>query len=161
MLKIRPAEKGDDAAIWSIMEPMLRAGETYALPPDMTKLDGLNYWTGRDRETFVAEEDGNVIGTYYIRANQMGGGSHVANCGYMTHMAARGRGVARAMCEHSLAHARDRGFRAMQFNLVVSTNERAVRLWQSLGFDIAGRLPLAFRRPSGDYVDALVMFRPL
>jgi ribosomal protein S18 acetylase RimI-like enzyme len=161
MLKIRPAEKGDDAAIWSIMEPMLRAGETYALPPDMTKLDGLNYWTGRDRETFVAEEDGNVIGTYYIRANQMGGGSHVANCGYMTHMAARGRGVARAMCEHSLAHAKDRGFRAMQFNLVVSTNERAVRLWQSLGFDIAGRLPLAFRRPSGDYVDALVMFRPL
>jgi ribosomal protein S18 acetylase RimI-like enzyme len=161
MLKIRPAEKGDDAAIWSIMEPMLRAGETYALPPDMTKLDGLNYWTGRDRETFVAEEDGNVIGTYYIRANQMGGGSHVANCGYMTHMATRGRGVARAMCEHSLAHARERGFRAMQFNLVVSTNERAVRLWQSLGFDIAGRLPLAFRRPSGDYVDALVMFRPL
>jgi ribosomal protein S18 acetylase RimI-like enzyme len=161
MLKIRPAAKGDDAAIWSIMEAIVRAGETYALPPDMTKLDGLNYWTGRDRETFVAEEDGNVIGTYYIRANQMGGGSHVANCGYMTHMAARGRGVARAMCEHSLAHARDRGFRAMQFNLVVSTNERAVRLWQSLGFDIAGRLPLAFRRPSGDYVDALVMFRPL
>jgi ribosomal protein S18 acetylase RimI-like enzyme len=161
MLEIRPAAKGDDAAIWSIMEPILRAGETYALPPDMTKLDGLNYWTGRDRETFVAEEDGNVIGTYYIRANQMGGGSHVANCGYMTHMAARGRGVAKAMCEHSLAHARERGFRAMQFNLVVSTNERAVRLWQSLGFDIAGRLPLAFRRPSGDYVDALVMFRPL
>jgi ribosomal protein S18 acetylase RimI-like enzyme len=161
MLKIRPAAKGDDAAIWSIMEPILRAGETYALPPDMTKLDGLNYWTGRDRETFVAEEDDNIIGTYYIRANQMGGGSHVANCGYMTHRAARGRGVARAMCEHSLAHARERGFRAMQFNLVVSTNERAVRLWQSLGFDIAGRLPLAFRRPSGDYVDALVMFRPL
>jgi ribosomal protein S18 acetylase RimI-like enzyme len=161
MLKIRPPAKRDDAAIWSIMEPILRAGETYALPPDMTKLDGLNYWTGRDRETFVAEEDGNIIGTYYIRANQMGGGSHVANCGYMTHIAARGRGVARAMCEHSLAHARERGFRAMQFNLVVSTNERAVRLWQSLGFDIAGRLPLAFRRPSGDYVDALVMFRPL
>jgi ribosomal protein S18 acetylase RimI-like enzyme len=91
----------------------------------------------------------------------MGGGSHVANCGYMTHIAARGRGVARAMCEHSLAHARERGFHAMQFNLVVSTNEPAICLWQSLGFDIVGRLPLAFRRPSGDYVDALVMFRPL
>jgi ribosomal protein S18 acetylase RimI-like enzyme len=161
MLKIRPAAKGDDAAIWSIMEPILRAGETYALPPDMTKVDALHYWTDRDRETFVAEEDGNVIGTYYIRANQMGGGSHVANCGYMTHIAARGRGVARAMCEHSLAHAKERGFHAMQFNLVVSTNERAVCLWQSLGFDIAGRLPLAFRRPSGEYVDAMVMFRPL
>jgi ribosomal protein S18 acetylase RimI-like enzyme len=161
MLEIRPAAKGDDAAIWSIMEPILRAGETYALPPDMTKVDGLYYWTDRDRETFVAEEDGNVIGTYYIRANQMGGGSHVANCGYMTHIAARGRGVARAMCEHSLAHARERGFHAMQFNLVVSTNEPAVCLWRSLGFDIVGRLPLAFRRPSGDYVDAMVMFRPL
>jgi len=161
MLEIRPAAKGDDAAIWSIMEPILRAGETYALPPDMTKVDGLHYWTDCDRETFVAEEDGNVIGTYYIRANQMGGGSHVANCGYMTHIAARGRGVARAMCEHSLAHARERGFHAMQFNLVVSTNEPAICLWQSLGFDIVGRLPLAFRRPSGDYVDAMVMFRPL
>jgi ribosomal protein S18 acetylase RimI-like enzyme len=161
MLEIRPAAKGDDAAIWSIMELILRAGETYALPPDMTKVDGLHYWTDRDRETFVAEEDGNVIGTYYIRANQMGGGSHVANCGYMTHIAARGRGVARAMCEHSLAHARERGFHAMQFNLVVSTNEPAICLWQSLGFDIVGRLPLAFRRPSGDYVDAMVMFRPL
>jgi GNAT superfamily N-acetyltransferase len=127
----------------------------------MTEIDGLRYWTGPDRETFVAEEDGNILGTYYIRANQLGGGSHVGNCGYMMHAAAEGRGIARRMCEHSLAHARQRGFRAMQFNFVVSTNERAVRLWQSLGFEIVGRLPLAFRRPSGDYVDAFVMFRSL
>jgi L-amino acid N-acyltransferase YncA len=161
MLKIRPAAKGDHSAIWSIMEPIVRAGETYTLPADMTEADGLEYWTGSDRETFVAEEDGKVIGTYYIRANQMGGGSHVANCGYMTHISAHGRGVARTMCEHSLVHARERGFHAMQFNFVVSTNERAVRLWQSLGFDMVGRLPLAFRRPSGECVDAIVMFRQL
>jgi ribosomal protein S18 acetylase RimI-like enzyme len=127
----------------------------------MTEIDGLRYWTGPDRETFVAEEDGDILGTYYIRANQLGGGSHVANCGYMTHAAAEGRGIAKRMCEHSLAHARQRGFRAMQFNFVVSTNERAVRLWQSLGFEIVGRLPLAFGRPSGNYVDAFVMFRSL
>lgn len=161
MLKIRPAVKTDEAAVWSIIEPTIRAGETYTLPPGMTEMDALRYWMGPDRETFVAEEAGNILGTYYIRPNQSGGGAHVANCGYMTHPTAQGRGVARQMCEHSLAYARDRGFRAMQFNFVVSTNERAVHLWQSLGFDIAGRLPLAFRRPSGDYVDALVMFRPL
>jgi L-amino acid N-acyltransferase YncA len=161
MLKIRPAAKDDHSAIWSIMEPIVRAGETYTLPADMPEAEALRYWTGSDRETFVAEEDGKVIGTYYIRANQLGGGSHVANCGYMTHISARGRGIARTMCEHSLVHARERGFHAMQFNFVVSTNERAVRLWQSLGFDMVGRLPLAFRRPSGEYADAIVMFRRL
>ena len=96
-----------------------------------------------------------------MRANQAGGGAHVANCGYMTLASAQRRGIARRMCEHSLQHARERGFRATQFNFVVSSNERAVHLWQSLGFAIAGRLPLAFRRPSGEYVDALVMFRAL
>jgi ribosomal protein S18 acetylase RimI-like enzyme len=161
MLSIRPFTTGDEAAIWSIIGPTIRAGETYALPPEMSEADALHYWTGADRETFVAEEEGRMLGTYYIRANQAGGGSHVANCGYMTHAAARQRGVARRMCEHSLAHARHKGFRAMQFNFVVSSNERAVRLWESLGFDTIGRLPLAFRRPSGEYVDALVMFRSL
>ena len=110
---------------------------------------------------FVAEEDGRILGTYYLRANQLGGGDHVANCGYITASGATGRGIARRMCEHSLAHARARGFRAMQFNLVVSTNERAVRLWQSLGFAIVGRLPLAFHHPSQGDVDALVMYRAL
>jgi ribosomal protein S18 acetylase RimI-like enzyme len=161
VLTIRPIATKDEAAVWSIIEPIVRAGETYALPLEMTETDALRYWTGPDRETFIAEENGNILGTYYIRANQSGGGSHVANCGYMTHVSAQGRGIARRMCEHSLDYARERGFRAMQFNFVVSTNERAVRLWQSLGFDIVGRLQLAFRRPSGSYVDAFVMFRAL
>lgn len=160
-LEIRPVTSDDEGHIWSIIGPAIRAGDTYALPPDMSEYDALRYWTGSDRETFVAEKNGRVLGTYYLRVNHAGGGSHVANCGYVTHIEARGLGIARLMCEHSLARARDRGFRAMQFNFVVSSNERAVRLWQSLGFDIVGRLPLAFRLPSGDYVDALVMFRRL
>ena len=116
---------------------------------------------GHDKETFVAEQDGVVLGTYYMRPNQAGGGRHVCNCGYMTDAAAPGRGIARRMCEHSLEYARSRGYRAMQFNFVVSTNERAVRLWQSLGFDIVGRLPTAFQHPTQGYVDAFVMYRLL
>lgn len=158
---IRAARSEDAAAIWEIIGPTIRAGETYALDPELGEADALSYWLGDDRETFVAEDEGRILGTYYIRANQAGGGSHVSNCGYMTSAAATGRGVARQMCEHSLEHARERGFRAMQFNFVVSTNERAVRLWQSLGFEIVGRLPGAFRHPGLGFVDALVMFRGL
>lgn len=158
---IRPATREDHAAIWAILEPVIRAGETYALDRDMSEADALAYWLGADKETFVAEEEGAVLGTYYIRANQPGGGAHVCNCGYMTGAQATGRGVARAMCLHSLDHARARGYRAMQFNFVVSTNERAVRLWESLGFAIVGRLPGAFAHPSLGDVDALVMFQPL
>jgi L-amino acid N-acyltransferase YncA len=158
---IRPANADDSVAIWSILGPTIRTGETYALDPAMREEDALAYWLGSDRETFVAEEDGEILGTYYIRANQAGGGSHVCNCGYMTSAAASGRGVAREMCEHSFEHARTRGFRAMQFNFVVSTIQRAIRLWQLLGFAEVGRLPQAFHHPAQGYVDALVLFRSL
>lgn len=158
---IRAASSDDSAAIWSIIGPVIRAGDTYALDPRMSREDALAYWMGPDRETFVAEADGVVIGTYYLRANQGGGGGHVCNCGYMTGEAARGRGIARAMCAHSLDRARERRFRAMQFNFVVSTNTRAVELWQAMGFDIVGRLPEAFDHPVQGYVDALVMYRKL
>jgi ribosomal protein S18 acetylase RimI-like enzyme len=149
----------DAPAIWRIIGPTIRAGDTYALDRDMSEADVLAYWLGSDRETFVAEEDGELIGTYYMRANQAGGGKHVCNCGYMTSAAVSGRGVARAMYRHSLEHARQRGYRGMQFNFVVSSNTRAVALWQSVGFEIVGRLPQAFDHPSLGYVDALVMFR--
>lgn len=158
---IRPAEPRDHEAIAAIILPTIREGTTYALDPAMSEADALAYWTAPDKETFVAEEDGALLGTYYLRANQAGGGSHVANCGYMTAAAATGRGVARRMCEHSLAQARARGFRAMQFNFVVSTNERAVRLWQSLGFAVVGTLPGAFLHPALGEVDALVMYQRL
>ena len=158
---IRAARASDAQAIWSIIRPIIRAGETYALDPGMGETEALAYWFGPDKETFLAEENGTPLGTYYLRANQGGGGSHVCNCGYMTALAATGQGVARRMCEHSLDHARARGFRAMQFNFVVSANDRAVRLWRSLGFEVVGRLPLAFDHPTRGVVDALVMFREL
>jgi L-amino acid N-acyltransferase YncA len=158
---IRTATREDDDAIWEILEPVLRAGETYTLPQEMSRNDALAYWLSPEHEVFVAENEGAILGTYYLQANQRGGGGHVANCGYMTAQQAAGRGVARAMCLHSLAVARQRGFRAMQFNFVVSTNERAVHLWTSLGFATVGRLPGAFLHSTLGYVDALVMYRAL
>jgi ribosomal protein S18 acetylase RimI-like enzyme len=158
---IRSATRRDDNAIWEIVEPMVRAGDTYTLPREMSREDALTYWLSPRHEAFVAEMDGSIVGTYYLRANQEGGGAHVANCGYVTAQHATGRGVARAMCVHSLEVARQRGFRAIQFNFVVSTNERAVRLWTSLGFVTIGRLPEAFLHPALGYVDALVMYRAL
>src|SRR5438270_2867181 len=161
-MHIRPATPGDAAAIWSIIGPVIRAGDTYALDRDMSEAEALAYWMGENGETFVAEDDsGEIIGTYYLKPNQAGGGRHIANCGYATAKAARGRGIARAMCAHSLERARERGFKGMQFNFVVSTNVRAVALWESFGFEVVGRLPGAFEHPTEGFVDALVMFRKL
>ena len=160
-MQVRAAIDDDAAAIWAIIAPVIRAGETLTLDRDMGEADALAYWFGADKEVFVAEEGGAILGTYYLRANQTGGGAHVCNAGYVTGANAVGRGVARAMGLHSLDHAKARGFRAMQFNFVVSSNERAVRLWQSLGFEVVGRLPEAFEHPALGPVDALVMMRAL
>ena len=160
-MMIRAATAGDNDAIWKILEPVIRGGDTYTLPAEMNRQDALAYWESTGHEVFVAEEHGEILGTYYLRANHKGGGAHVANCGYMTAPWASGRGIARAMCQHSLERAKERGFRAMQFNFVVSSNERAVRLWQSMGFEIVGRLPEAFLHPTLGAVDALVMYRRL
>lgn len=160
-MDIRPATEADHAAVLAIVAPTLAAGETYAIARDLDEAGVAAYWFGPSHDVFVAEEDGTILGTYYLKANQAGGGAHVANCGYMTAPAAQGKGVARAMCEHSLAQAWERGFRAMQFNHVVSTNTRAVALWQKLGFEIVGTLPKAFNHPIHGYVDSYVMFRAL
>ena len=142
---IRAATEEDANGIWAVIEPTIRAGETYALPRDMTKDEALAYWMGPDRSTFVAMDDENILGTYYLRPNQAGGGDHIANCGYITASEARGRGVARRMCNHSLEYARSRSFRGMQFNFVVGTNEPAIRLWTSLGFEVVVHPPAAMR----------------
>jgi len=161
MTTIRPATDADKPAIWSILKPVIRAGETYALPRDIEEAEAMAFWFGRNNETFVATENGEIVGTYFLRPNQAGGGDHVANCGYVTAAKAQGRGVGRHMLEHSLAGAKERGFRAMQFNFVVSTNERAIGIWKANGFGEVGRLPLAFRHPTLGLVDALVMYRQL
>jgi ribosomal protein S18 acetylase RimI-like enzyme len=158
---IRAATSFDEAAIWSILEPIFRAGETYPLPRDIGKADALRYWRTPGHEVYVAEAGGEIVGTYYLRANNRGGGGHVANCGYAVASPAVGRGVARAMCAHSLDRARALGFRAMQFNFVIASNTRAVKLWQSCGFTIVGTLPGAFVLPDDRLVDAYVMYRKL
>ena len=158
-MNIRLATTADEDGIWRVLEPIIREGATYPLPRTMQRLDALHYWLAGDHQVFVVDEGGAIGGTYFLRANQQGGGSHVANCGYAT--AVRGRGVGRGLCEHSLRHAKSRGFRAMQFNFVVSTNDVAVHLWQALGFTVVGRLPGAFEHPVHGLVDALVMFRSL
>jgi L-amino acid N-acyltransferase YncA len=158
---IRPAEARDEDALWAILQPTFRAGETYPIPRDVSRADALAYWHSPGHSVFVAEQDGRVLGTYYLRANNRGGGAHVANCGYMVAPDAMGRGVARAMCTHSLEEARQRGFRAMQFNFVIAANARAVKLWQACGFRIVGTLPAAFQHPRLGLVDAHVMVRAL
>jgi GNAT superfamily N-acetyltransferase len=160
-MHIRPLTSADRAQLWAIIEPVVRAGETWALDRDMTEEAGWAYWTASDREAFVAEEAGKLLGTYFLRANHAGPGSHIANTGYMVAQDAGGRGVGRALCRHSLDTAKARGFRAMQFNFVVSTNEPAMHLWQSMGFAVIGRVPGGFRHPVLGDVDSVMMFREL
>ncbi|WP_323768250.1 GNAT family N-acetyltransferase [Antarctobacter sp.] len=158
---IREAVDADRADIWDMLGPVFRAGDTYSIDADITREDALAYWFGPERQVFVAEDGGALLGTYYIVRNQKGGGSHVCNCGYVTSEAARGKGVARAMLAHSLDIAPKLGFRAMQYNFVVATNTRAVETWKRAGFDVVGRLPGAFKHPKQGFVDALVMYRAL
>lgn len=158
---IRPATAGDHDAIWKILQPVYRAGQTYCIPRDITRDEALADWFAHPFTVFVAEIGGRVLGTSHVGANRPAGGSHVANASFATHVHARGRGVARALVEHAKSWARGQGFRAMQFNFVVSTNEDAVHLWQKAGFAIVGRLPAAFDHPEHGPVDALVMFADL
>ena len=160
-MQIRQATAPDSDAIWDIFRPIVARGDTYALDPGISREEALAYWLHPANWCYVAEHQRNVVGTYILRANQPGPGSHVANAAFMVSLDARGLGVGRRMGEHSLNEARRLGFRAMQFNFVVSTNQPAVRLWQQLGFEIVGTLPGVFRHPEEGLVDAYVMFRSL
>jgi len=160
-MKIRVATNADRDAIWKIFHEVVAAGDTYALDPRLSREEALDYWFAADTQTCVAESAGLVAGTYILRPNQSGGGSHVANAAFMVAPEARGQGIGRAMGEHCLSEARRLSFRAMQFNFIVSTNESAIRLWKQLGFEIVGTLPDAFRHPEMGYVDVYVMYRSL
>jgi ribosomal protein S18 acetylase RimI-like enzyme len=183
-MKIRPATESDRDAIWNIFRQVVSAADTYALDPNMSRESAFAYWFAPGTHTYVAEVDRKfrvkavhalgtstpspiadgspvIVGTYILRPNQSGGGSHVANAAFMVSGSARGRGIGRAMAEHCLTEARRLGFRAMQFNFVISTNTSAIRLWQELGFEIVGTLPGAFRHPQKGYVDVYVMYRTL
>ena len=181
-MKIRPATDADRDAIWNIFHEVVAAGDTYALDPNISRECALAYWFAPGTRTYVAEGDPvgdgvavpgkptvsptiirarQILGTYFLRPNQSGGGSHVANAGFMVSAGARGQGLGRATAEHCLSEARRLGFRAMQFNYVISTNTGAIRLWEDLGFEIVGTLPSAFRHPDQGYVDVYVMYRSL
>jgi L-amino acid N-acyltransferase YncA len=160
-MEIRAATETDCDAIWNIFHEIVAAGDTYAFDPKMSREEALAYWFRADTHTYIAEKDGGVVGTYILRPNQLGPGSHVANAAFMVASDSQGSGVGRRMAEHCLSEARRMGFRAMQFNFVVSTNTSAIHLWQQLGFKIVGTLPGAFRHPRKGYVDVYVMFRSL
>ena len=160
-MKIRAATNADRDAIWKIFHEVVAVGDTYALDPHLSREEALGYWFEADTQTYVAEDAGRAVGTYILRPNESGGGSHVANAAFMVASEARGQGIGRAMGEHCLSEARRLSFRAMQFNFVVSTNESAIRLWKQLGFRIVGTLPGAFRHPEKDYIDVYIMHRSL
>ena len=162
VMKIRQATDADRDAIWNIFHQVVAGGDTYALDPNISREDALAYWFAAGTHTYVAEQPAiGVAGTYILRPNQSGGGSHVANAGFMVSADARGQGLGREMAEHCLSEARRLGFRAMQFNYVIATNTAAICLWQDLGFEIVGTLANAFRHPDKGYVDVYVMYRSL
>lgn len=159
MITIRRAEESDFDAIWRIFREVVRRGDTYTYDPETTREQAHSIWMSGGHTTYVARVDERIVGTYILKPNQPGLGSHVANAGYMVGVDGRGQGVGRAMCEHSLEEARRMGFQAMQFNIVVSTNEPAVALWKKCGFSIVGTLPRAYRHRELGLVDAYVMHR--
>ena len=158
-LVIRPAADADFDGIWEIFHAVVAKGNTYLYDPATSKDEARKIWMASGYWTYVALLGGEVAGTYILKANQPGLGSHVANAGYMVHPAHGGRGLGRALCQHSLDEAREKGFHAMQFNAVVSTNEVALALWKKMGFAIVGTLPGAYRHREHGFVDLHVMHR--
>ena len=160
-ITLRPVSADDDPAIWAMLEPVFRAGETYCVERSIGREEALAYWLGSGHRVFVAEERGAIVGSYFLCRNQPGGGAHVCNCGFVTDPVAQGRGVARRMLDHALGQAKAAGFRAMQFNFVVGSNVRALSIWESYGFVVVGRLQGAFLHPRDGYVDALILYKML
>jgi len=156
---IREATEKNFDKIWPFFHEIAAAGQTYAYPTDISKPQAKKVWMDHSEKTYVFEDNGEILGSYYIKTNHEGPGNHVCNCGYMVAPSARNQGVATAMCIHSQNMARSLGYKAMQFNFVASTNEAAVKLWKKHGFVVVGRLPKAFYHPFRGYVDALVMYK--
>lgn len=158
-IKIRSIIRSDESGIWEIIEPVIKSGDTYMYAPDSSREKMMSIWFDPEKFTYVAEMEGKIVGTFFLKANQPDLGSHVVNAGYMVHPDFRGRGIAEQMCRYSLEEARKLGFKAMQFNCVIATNEVAVRLWQKCGFQIIGTLPKAYQHQTLGLVDAHVMYQ--
>ncbi len=161
MITIRKYTLKDKEQIWEIIKSVISRGDTYVFAPDSPKEKMLGYWCGADKKTFVAVADGKIVGSFFIKENQPDLGSHIANAGYIVLPEARGKRIGRQMAEFSLEEARRSGYRAMQFNFVVKSNENAVKLWQNLGFEIIGEIPEAFRHIENGLTNAYIMYRKL
>src|SRR4051794_562912 len=161
MLTIRKAIPEDSDQIWNIIKEVISKGDTYTFAPNSSRETMLGYWCGQDKHTYVATDNEEIAGTFIIKDNQPGLGSHVANASYMVSERAAGKGVGKAMGEFSLEEAKRLGYQAMQFNIVVKCNTRAVRLWQKLGFDIIGEIPDAFNHKENGFTNAYIMYRKL
>ena len=160
-IKIIPATSADEERIWALLQPVFSAGDTYAVDPLIDREAAIAYWMEADKTAFILRVEGQAVGTYYIRPNQPGGGAHICNCGVITAPSGRGKGVARRMLDHALIEAKQQGYRAMQFNFVLASNQRALAIWQRNGFATIGRIPQAFLHPKQGYVDALILHRSL
>ena len=161
MLEIRKATEADKPQVWEIIKAVIATGDTYVFYPDSPQEKMLDYWFAADKHTFVALSENKIVGTFFLKDNQPDLGSHVANAGYMVAPEAKGMRVGRTMAEFSLAEARRLGYRAMQFNFVVKSNEPAVKLWLALGFEIIGEIPEAFQHKENGLTNALIMYRKL
>ena len=160
-MKIREATQNDYNEVWEIFYLVIKNGDVFVFDPKTPKEDMVKYWLSPDMHTFVLEENGEILGSYFLKANQVDLGSHIANGGYMTHPNALGKGIAKMMCEHSLQKAKELGFQAMQFNMVVSTNKAAIKIWKNYGFKTIGIIPKAFNHIKLGLQDALIMYREL
>ncbi len=160
-LKIRIAKSKDANAIWEIAHKIVKTGDTWVIAPETTKEEMLDYWFDKKKYTYVAEIENQVVGMFFMTDNQKGLGNHIANAGYMVAPNLQVKGIGRAMCEFSLTEAKRLGYKAMQFNIVVKTNEKAVYLWQSLGFQIIGEIPEAFQHSELGLVNAFIMYKKL
>lgn len=158
-MTIRTATAEDQDAVWAIIEPVIQAGDTYMYAPDSSKEKIMSIWFDSEKHTYVAEKEEQIVGTFFLKANQPDLGAHVVNAGYMVHPECRGQGIAEKLCRFSLEEARRLGFKAMQFNCVISTNTVAVRLWQKCGFEIIGTVPKAFQHKTLGLTDAHVMYQ--
>ena len=158
-IEISEMTRKDFEAFWPTFESVIKEQKTYAFDPDMSIEESFKIWCELPLKTFVAKEGEKILGSYYLKANAAGPSNHICNCGYMVSAAARGKGIATMLCEHSQNQGIALGFTAMQFNSVISSNSGAVRLWQKLGFEIIGTIPKAYRHPELGLVDSYIMHK--